>query len=250
MSNLQREKEIMKLLKETTYATVEHLSQKLFTSPSSIRRDLTDLENRGLVKRTHGGASLLSAKPGMAPFSIRIQKNKREKMTLVRTASKLIKHGATIFIDSSATTFNLGTFLTSDMDLTVFTNNIGLAHFLASKHVRTYCIGGLISDCNNVITIGPFAAQMLNNIYVDMFFFASAALSKDGIITDTNENETAIRKMMLSHSSEKVFLCPYNRFDSIAPYKVTSISNLNYIISEKELPESFMNKFKNISYLY
>ncbi|OPJ64438.1 DeoR/GlpR family DNA-binding transcription regulator [Clostridium oryzae] len=250
MSNIQRENEIMKLLKETSYATVEYLSQKLFISPSSIRRDLTNLENRGLVKRTHGGVSLLSAQPGMAPFSIRLQENRREKVAIVRTASNLIKHGTSIFIDSSTTAINFSTFLTSDMNLTVFTNNISLAHLLASKHISVYCIGGLVSDCNDVITTGSFALEMLDNIYTDMFFFTSSALSKEGIITDTNENETTIRKKMLSHSKEKVFLCPYNRFSSTAPYRVANISDVNYIVSEKKLPDSFTGKFNHISYLY
>lgn len=249
MSNLQRENEIMGILKETTYATVDYLSQRLFISPSSIRRDLTILENRGLVKRTHGGVSLLSVQPGMAPFSIRLQENKREKITIVKMASKLIKHGTSIFIDSSTTALNFSKFLTSDMNLTIFTNNIHLAHLLASKHVSAYCIGGLVSDCNDVITTGSFALEMLNNIYADMFFFTSSALSEEGIITDTNENETTIRKMMLSHSKEKVFLCPYNRFPSSATYKVADVSNLDYIISEKSFPESFMNKFNNIEYI-
>lgn len=250
MSNIQRENQIIELLKETTYATVDYLSQKLFISPSSIRRDLTKLENRGLVKRSHGGVSLLSAQPGMAPFSIRLQENKREKIAIVREASKIIKPGTSIFIDSSTTALNFSTFLTSDMNLTIFTNNITLAHLLASKHIPTYCIGGLVSDCNDVITTGSFALEMLSNLYADIFFFTSAALSEDGIITDTNENETAIRKMMLSHSKEKVFLCPFNRFSSTASYKLTDVSNLNYIVSEKKLPKSFMDKYSHISYLY
>lgn len=250
MSNTQRENEIMELLKETTYATVDFLAQKLFISPSSIRRDLTHLENRGLVKRTHGGVSLISAQPGTAPFALRIQENRREKIAIVRLASKLIKHGTSIFIDSSTTALNFSSFLTADMNLTIFTNNIGLAHLLASKHITVYCIGGLVSDCNDVITTGSFALQMLNNIYADMFFFTSAALSEDGVITDTNENETAIRKMMLSHSKKKVFLCPYTRFSTTAPYKVADVLDLDYIVSEKKLPNAFMHTYNKVSYLY
>lgn len=250
MSNIQREKELMEILKETSYATVDYLSQKLFISPSSIRRDLTNLEHSGLVKRTHGGVSLHDAPPGMAPFSMRIQENKREKIAIARMASKLIKPGTSIFIDSSTTALNFSTFLTSDMNLTIFTNNISLAHLLASKHITAYCIGGLVSDCNDVITTGSFALEMLDNIYVDMLFFTSAALSEDGIITDTNENETAIRKMMLSHSKEKVFLCPYNRFSLTSQYKVATVKDLDYIVSEKKLPDPFMDKFNDISYFY
>ncbi|QAA33648.1 DeoR/GlpR family DNA-binding transcription regulator [Clostridium manihotivorum] len=250
MSIVQREKEILDILKENNYATVEYLAEKLFISPSSIRRDLTKLENKGLVKRSHGGVSLLSAQPGTAPFAMRIQENKREKITIVKMASKLIKPGSSIFIDSSTTALNFSNFLTPDMNLTVFTNNISLAHLLASKHITTYCVGGLVSDCNDVITTGSFALEMLSNIYVDMLFFTSAALSEDGIITDTNENETTIRKMMMSHSKEIIFLCPFSRFESIAPYKVATVTDIDYLISEKKPSDSFMKKFSHINYLY
>lgn len=92
--------------------------------------------------------------------------------------------------------------------------------------------------------------EIMDILYADIFFFTSSALSEDGIITDINENETYIRKMMLSHSKEKVFLCPYNRFSSTSSYKVADVSDLDYIVSEKKLPDSFMNKYSNISYLY
>ena len=73
MANLQRESEILRLLKQRGYATVAYLSRNIHTSPSSIRRDLTHLESQGLVKRDHGGASLFPVIPGMAPFFSRLR---------------------------------------------------------------------------------------------------------------------------------------------------------------------------------
>jgi len=249
MGNPQREQQIMDILKLQKYASVNDLARGLYTSPSSIRRDIRRLELQGLVSRSHGGVSLISAQPGSAPFSIRAHENKREKSAIVRKASKLIRQGSSIFIDSSTTSLNFANHLSAEMNIKVFTNNIQLAHLLASKQIPSYCIGGLVSRHNDVITTGQFALSMLEHIYVDMLFFTSAALSENGVITDNNEDETAIRKGMLLHAKEKVFLCPRDRFPLMATYKVTDIGALDYVVSDEALPQSFTSKYGEVSFI-
>ena len=78
MGNIQRESEILQILREKTYDTVENLSYVIHISPSSIRRDLTHLESQGLIQRDHGGASILPCIPGMAPFLSRMHEYKKE----------------------------------------------------------------------------------------------------------------------------------------------------------------------------
>jgi len=249
MGNLQREHQIIDILKLQKYASVNDLALSLYTSPSSIRRDIRRLELQGLVSRSHGGVSLISAQPGSAPFSIRAHENKREKSAIVRKASKLIRQGSSIFIDSSTTSLNFANYLSAEMNIKVFTNNIQLAHVLASKQITTYCIGGLVSQHNDVITTGQFALSMLEHIYVDMLFFTSAALSEAGIITDNNEEETAIRKCMLLHAKEKVFLCPRDRFPLTATYKVTDIGAVDYVVSDEALPDDFTSGYGDVSFI-
>lgn len=249
MSNLQREREIMSLLKETTYATVEYLAKAVHISPSSIRRDLTSLENQGLIKRSHGGASLIDAQPGMAPFPLRLQENKKEKMAVAREAQELIKPDMSVFIDSSTIALNLYHFLSPEKNNTIFTNNIHLAQLLGAKHIKTYCAGGFLSPHNSVITTGSYALSMLSQIYVDIMIFASSALSEDGLITDVDEHETAVRRLMLSHAKTRVFLCFHKRYCKTAPFLVTQAQSLDYLISDYPLPQSFTGEFDSIRYI-
>lgn len=249
MSNSQREEKIIGILKEISYASVEYLSKKLYTSPSSIRRDLRILENLGLIRRTHGGASIISSLPGMEPYSLRLREKKGEKMMIVRKASALIKDGVSIFIDSSTTALNFSSVLTSGKGLTVFTNNMLLANLLADRHITAYCIGGRVSDRNHIVTTGSFVLDMLDDIYVETVFFSSAALSAEGVISDTNENETAIRKKMIAHARQKVFLCPRERFPLLVTYQLACVSDLDYIVSDGSLPDDFINKYPRLSVL-
>ena len=88
---------------------------------------------------------------------------------------------------------------------------------------------------------------MLKNIYVDTMFFSSSALTKDGIIFDLDEEETAIRKFMLGHSSYKVFLCQSDRFGKSAPLRLTDAGNVDYIFSDFGFPKEFVEKYPRVT---
>ena len=83
MHSNEREKEIMNLLNQNDYATVEYLSQKIHISPSSIRRDLKKLEQKGLITRSYGGAELKNSINRQIPFFLRSHKNVKEKSIVV-----------------------------------------------------------------------------------------------------------------------------------------------------------------------
>lgn len=249
MSNFQRKQEILNILKEKKYVTVDYLAEHVHISTSSIRRDLTFLEKEGILKRSHGGASLITAEPGMAPFSLRLHENKKEKSAISKAAAKLIKANSTIYIDSSTIALSIYQFLNPELNVTVFTNNIYLAQLLTSRQIRTYCVGGYVSGQNSVITIGPYALDMLKTIYVDMMFFSSSALSENGIISDVNEEETALRRLMITHSKERVFLCYSKRFGSTSHFAAATMEELNYIISDKMFPPDFIQTYSNTKFI-
>lgn len=80
----KRQETILQILNERKFVTVNELSRSTFTSPSSIRRDLTYMENNGLVKRTHGGVTLIEQYYGVASFYDRKQKNVAEKKLIAK----------------------------------------------------------------------------------------------------------------------------------------------------------------------
>ena len=249
MGNLQRENEILNILKEKEYTTVNELSTLLFTSPSSIRRDLTILENQGKVKRSHGGVSLLDPNMINLPFALRLKNNRQQKSALVKKAVALIPQNASVFLDSSTTALHFSTYLSADQNLTVFTNNLHLASALSAKQINTFCIGGYLAWPNHFVTVNSHALHMLENIYADFFFFTSASLGEDGIITDVNDAETAIRKAMLSHASQKVFLCPMERFRKRSPFQVASLSDINTVISDEVFPSFLQDAYPHTQFI-
>ena len=93
----ERELEIQKILAQTGYVSVQALSRQLYTSPSSIRRDLTALEKRGLVRRSYGGVELVKNSSQILPFSTRAHQNIPAKKIMARKAAAMVGEGSIVF---------------------------------------------------------------------------------------------------------------------------------------------------------
>ena len=98
MYRSERENEIIAILEQR-----KCLAQTLHISPSSVRRDLSALEKRGLIRRSYGGATLCDSNKIAIPFLSRMQENKREKKRIATLAARLVKEGDVIFVDASST---------------------------------------------------------------------------------------------------------------------------------------------------
>ena len=120
MLDLERNEQILAILRENKACTVYELSQKLFVSESTIRRDLSRMEQKGLVTRTFGGA-ILKSNPIMedTSFFLREKENLQDKRALVKEALPFIQNNMAIFVDSSTTCLQMATMLNEFSDLII-----------------------------------------------------------------------------------------------------------------------------------
>ena len=168
MSISERQKQILSLLNDRTFITVQELSKLTFTSASSIRRDLTYLQNNGLVKRLHGGVSSVPPMANVASFYDRAHKNVKEKRLVAQKASMLLKDGQTVLLDSSTTVTFLLPYIAKHQDTTVFTNNLTTALQAIELGIRTHCLGGHAINGSTALS-GPETFAALAGITVDVF---------------------------------------------------------------------------------
>ncbi len=248
MLNKEREQEIMSILKTTNgFVTVKHLCETLFASESSIRRDLKSLEERGLVKRSYGGASLISNFSNIVTFNHRTRLNAHEKREIAKKAVTLINDGDIVFLDQSSTSFFLANELINRNTLTVVTNNIEIMMLLSNSGIKLISSGGILSDENRNCLIGGDAQKTFENIFADILFFSVKGLSDDGIITDCSREEIIVRNTMLKNANKKVLLCDCSKFGMHAPFKQCELSDIDYLISDANAAihfSGFQNKIK------
>lgn len=229
MSISERQKQILSILQDRTFITVQELSALTFTSASSIRRDLTHLQNNGLVKRLHGGVSIVSPTEKVASFHDRAHKNVKEKRLIAQKASALLKDGLTVLLDSSTTATFLLPYIAKFPNITLFTNNLSTAIHAIELGINTHCLGGHAIN-GSVALSGSETFTALENLFVDILFFSSQSLDANGNISDSTEAENYVRKMMLKASKTTVFLCDFQKFNTTATYKLCNLNNIDYAV--------------------
>ena len=230
MLQLQRQRDLMELLKKEKNLTVKELGSRLYCSAATVRRDLAELEAQGLLRRSFGGAVLNESFFDQQPLSIRGVKFVDEKQRIAARAASVLHGGETIFIDASSTSYFLASHLKEIPELTVITNNPHLNILLSQLRVKNYCTGGKMLD-SSIALVGSEAERFVSGIRADAFFFSARGLA-NGVITDSSKEERDIKIAMLSHSARHYFLCDSSKFDSTYPYVVADLSSVDELFSE------------------
>jgi len=231
-----QEREILDFLQSKQHASIEELANKLFVSPSTIRRKLNDLQKKGLISRTHGGAQLNDENNFFPSFTFRVHQNSFEKKKMALTAIKLIKNGDLIFLDGTTSAFFIAEYLSEFKNIRVITNGIDTLSLLAKHNVTAYSTGGCIPDANRSVLVGHYAQEMVSNFHADIAFFSAQSVTESGEIYDCFEEENVIRKAMIKHASKKVFLCDSTKFGKTSLFHLCSLNDVDYIVSNHALP--------------
>ena len=244
----ERYEQILKILDEETYISATMLSERLYVSLPTIRRDLAELQKRGMILRSHGGAKKIQADSIVAPLNFRKTVNSTNKRQLCKIAAQLINDNDIIFVDSSTTTLQIADFIVLKNNVTVITNGITLASLLAAKGVKTLCTGGEIFE-NSLANFGSFAEDFIRRFNIDITFFSCYGINEKGMLTDPSLPETQIRRIAINQSQKNVFLCDRSKLSLSAPYNLTHIQNIDYIVTNAPEIESYIdteNKHKII----
>ncbi len=229
MISEERKNLLLNLISQNGYMEVDALAKKIYISASTVRRNLTELEKMGLVKRSYGKVSL--ADEGLdIPLKLRFQNNHDKKQIIARKASEFLHDNAIIFVDGSSTCLHMVPYISQKKNIKVFTNGIELCTMLAEKGVDVYCIGGhLIS--RSLAFAGEYALNTIRHLYFDALFFSCGGIS-EGMITDYSEPEFHLRKELLKHAREKYCLYDTSKEGKIFNYIICEERDITKKISE------------------
>ena len=239
------EKEILEAVQKTQFATVEDLSKKLFISTATVRRKLNVLQEQGLIIRTHGGAKISDNNNFYPSFSLRAHQNSLEKKKIALAAIKFIKNGDLIFIDGSTSAFFIAEYLSEFKDLMVVTNGIDTLSLLSKNNIKAYSTGGIVSDSNRSALVGQIAQNTVNTMHADIAFFSAHSVNKDGEIYDIFEQENYLRLCMMKNATKKIFLCDGTKFDTTSPFRLCSMSDVDYIVSNHDINGYFYKDYSD-----
>ena len=234
----EREKEILKLLLAKKKITVNELSNLLFTSESSIRRDLARLENQQLVKRIHGGAIIEenSISTLKIPFVMRELEQSDAKIKIAKQAVEYINDYDVIFLDASSSAYSLVPFLAVKNHLTVITSGTKTLVKLGEYGIKAISTGGeLLPSCQSLV--GEEAYRTIESFNANSVFFSCRGLSDDGFLTDISDSENNVRRKMIAHSKNAYLMCASNKLGQKYFHNLCTVKDISKVICDTPLPE-------------
>lgn len=237
MFNARQEK-ILEVLHTSGYVEVDMLASLFEVATQTIRRDLSELCERGLASRVHGGARR-AISTSMATYEERRLEGKASKTGIADAASKLIPNGSSVAINIGTTTEHVANALQLHKDLTVITNNINVVHILQNARLKSLSIiGGEVRMSDGAI-VGADAVDSIRNYKVDYAIIGASSLDHDGSVLDFDQREVAVARAIIANARTKILVCGKTKFEVSAPHRICGISQLDIIVTDATPPSSF-----------
>ena len=223
---------ILKELRQAGSASVESLRDKLNVSLATIRRDLQELEEAGLLRRTHGGAIPIEplfyeAFRHDRSFQDQVGSFAEEKRRIALAASELISPGDTIALTAGTTTTEVVRSLHTLGGITVVTNTVNVAMELSNrKDVHVFVTGGhLRGDWFSLV--GPAAVATMSGVFVDVLFMGVNGIDAQRGLTCLNGDEVEINRCMVRQAKRKIAVADRSKLGVVAKWLICPVEPLN-----------------------
>lgn len=216
---------------------VIELARSLNVSDMTIRRDLTDLEKAGNIRRIHGGAISVRGRSFEPPLALRSAQNLSIKQMLGKYASKMIGEGDSIALDVGSTIYELSVNLNLISNITIITPSIPIAKlFFDRSDVRLILPGGIVRP-GETSMIGELARRNLDVLYVDRLFLGVGAVDAHAGLTEFNMDDAAVKQAMIKNAKEIIVVADASKLQKIAFAFVASFDVLHHFITNEEPPK-------------
>ncbi|MFT4297373.1 MAG: DeoR/GlpR family DNA-binding transcription regulator [Micropruina sp.] len=227
----ERHTAIVQLLQSKKSVKALALSKLFDVSPETIRKDLMDLHERGLLVRVHGGARIRPTEKESA-YERRMSVHRAAKQAIAAAALAGIEEGSTVYIDYGTTTYALADALVqAKRRVRVLTNALPIATRLSrSETVETIVLGGMVRG-NEGSLFGPIAEKALESVYMDVGFFGCAGIDALAGVTNHHALEGATSQKAMSHCRSVVVLAAEDKLDTIAVNRLADLSQLDLVIT-------------------
>lgn len=247
---LTEERQAYILDKVNKYKTVKlkDLVVELGASESTIRRDFDDLEDRGLIKRIHGGAMSID---GAFTFDNTIyersEKSPSEKLAIGRYCGDLVKDGDFVYIDAGTTCYEIIPFL-KGKDIVVVTNGIHNIDRLLENNIKTYVLGGYVKPITKAI-IGEGAIVELAKYRFTKAFIGTNGISANSSITTPDVSEASIKAEAIRRSKEVYIVTDSSKFGKVSFAKICDLDEVSIVTDARleDIDERIIEKTRIIS---
>ena len=240
----ERRTKILELVKKQKKVTVPDLCNLYNVSSATIRGDLRELQQSGLLTRTHGGAIEKTQTGFELDATQKKIQNLAEKQMIAQIALNLIEDGDKIILDTGTTVFELAKLLNKKKNLTVLTNDIVIARTLEDfDRIRIILMGGILRKHFHC-TVGIQGKEICTDLIVDKAFMGANCLSLANGATTPDIDQAETKKTMISITNKRIILCDASKIGKVSFARFATIEHIDTLITDK-ISKDEKHKFEN-----
>ena len=235
-----RRRLIADLLLATGAVTVAQIESRFGVSAMTARRDLHELERRGLARRTHGGALLPAVASHEDSFDRRLKLATDAKALLAGAAVRMLSPHETVFLDSSTTSYFVAReIVAAGVAVTILTNSLPVMNLLASEagpNVELIGVGGTLRALTRSF-VGAAATRTVNEYFGDRLFLSVKGVVDGDTLTDADSLEADVKRTMIAHARDAVLLIDGSKLNVRGLVSIAPVSALAAVLATDITPD-------------
>lgn len=238
----ERKQRIVLFVEKNARASVQELSQELGVSESTVRRDLKELEEAKLLKRTHGGAVSLQSVNFEATYLDKEDRLLEEKQRIAQKAVEMIQEGDAILLDAGTTTLQIAKALKSFSNIKVITNSImALNELKDCRNIEVSITGGMLRP-DTMAFVGPMTERSLEMVRVDKTFLGTNGLDIREGITTPNMLEASTKRKMIAVAKQVILVADHSKMGQVSFSKVAEVTDMDHCILDSGVSDKFIRE--------
>lgn len=246
-----RAERILRELRQAGSISVEHLCELLDVSVATVRRDLQELEDKGLLRRTHGGA--VSIEPLFyepfrhdSSFQEQIERHAEEKRRIALAAADMVQDGETIALTAGTTTTEVVRSIRNRRGVTVVTSTINVAMELTKRtDLEVFVTGGFLRG-DWFSLVGPAAGHAMSQINVAKVFLGVNGIDARKGLTSANSGEAAINRIMVDQAKQRIVVADHSKLGAVATYRFCGAHEAQVLITDSGASDEMIRPFEDL----
>ncbi len=233
-----RRNRILNIIQTNPHVRVDELAETLGVSLITIRRDLQFLDEKKLLKRTHGGAVLVNSE------ETEVDEVKLYRRLIAQYASTLVEDGDTLFINTSSNALQMLQYVTCN-NVTAITNNGKVINREYSTGVNVILTGGELRYPKHAM-VGDYAIRNLQTVFAKKAFVGCSGLTFDAGMMTEIASEVSVNELMVDHSTEAVYvMADHTKIGKRSSFTSCAIEKINYLITDEKAPEEVLDDLRD-----
>lgn len=238
MTPEERQQRLEEYLQQVEFASLEELAQAVDASVSTVRRDVTLLEARGTVRRTHGGARVINPRSDEFVFNARDTHQLAEKEAIGRACAELIQPRQSVIVDAGTTCYHVARYLEPKKPQ-IITNSLPVATLYASSTlVEVVMSGGVIYPRLGVL-VGPLAVESFTRMHADVAVMSAGGITAEGL-TNSHGLLIEIQQAMMRAAQRVIFCLDHTKFGRKSISPLAGLAGIHTVVTDEQASDELV----------